>query len=183
MGHLCLVWAGLPIPDPILSPLCAKTVVWPYLGLHGSNRNSVGTYPRYKPPLLWLPHLRSAQTHSWTPILRPGCHGSLIVGYLGSLRAKMLSGRILRYMAQISIPRPLSPCTTPPPFVDSTPQHGPNAPLDLSVGSRLSIWPHCGRPNMGRTLGHFLPFRALLPTLNPILPTPNPIWAHCAPER
>ena len=79
---------------PYFVIMFAKTVIWPYLGLRGSNLSSEGTFPRYKPPLL----------------------------------------------------------------VVSFPQNGPNAPLDPSFGSRLSIWPHCGRPNMGRTMGHFRPF-------------------------
>ena len=43
--------AGLPTPNPILGSLWAKTVIWPYLGLHGLNRNSKGTSPRSSLPL------------------------------------------------------------------------------------------------------------------------------------
>ena len=43
------------------------------------------------------------------------------------------------------------PKYNPPICVAFTPQNGPDTPVDPSFGSRLSILPHCGRPNNGRT--------------------------------
>ena len=54
---------------------------------------------------------------------------------LGSCASKLRFGRILGYVAQIAIPRALFPGTTPPLLVVSTPQNGPNTPLDPSLGS------------------------------------------------
>ena len=53
-------WVGLSRfaqPKPYFGLLCAKSVTWPYLGLRGSNPNSQGTCPRYKPHFLWFPPL------------------------------------------------------------------------------------------------------------------------------
>ena len=43
-------WAVLPTLNSISGSLCAKTMIWPYLGLCGSNRKSEGTFPRCNPP-------------------------------------------------------------------------------------------------------------------------------------
>ena len=52
MDHFGTFRAIPPKTNPILGSLCTKTVIWPYLGLRGSNCDSEGTFSRYDPPQL-----------------------------------------------------------------------------------------------------------------------------------
>ena len=44
------IWGRFAHSKPHFGLMCAKTVIWPYLGLRGSNCNSEGTFPRYNMP-------------------------------------------------------------------------------------------------------------------------------------
>ena len=140
-------------PKPYFGLMWAKTVLWPYLGLRGSNLNSEGTFPSCNPQLFCGVHPSEWPKHAprpecWllpvhlAPLWEPheAYHGSFPAILSHFAYSKPHFGRIVPQNRALAIfwatwlklkfgrhfskePSPL--------FVVSTPHNGRNAPLDV----------------------------------------------------